>query len=58
MEEYQATRIPDDVPALEAKPGNSDEVTDQYLAALASKHGLLLATFDAKIRQRAVYVIP
>jgi uncharacterized protein len=58
VHDHQATRIHDDLPALDAKPAKSDEVTDQYLAALASKHGLLLATFDASINHSAVNVIP
>jgi uncharacterized protein len=58
VEEYQVTQINDDLPALNSKPSKSDEVTDQYLAALASKHRLLLATFDQNIKHSAVDMIP
>jgi len=58
VEDYQATRISDDLPALDSTPANSDEVTDRYLAALASKHGLRFATFDANIKYGAVELIP
>jgi len=53
----KAGRIPDDLPALESKPRRSEEVTDHYLADLAQKHGLKLATFDASIKHRAIELI-
>jgi toxin-antitoxin system PIN domain toxin len=50
-------RIPDDLPALESHPRTSNEVTDHYLADLAAKHGLKLATFDAKLTHGASELI-
>jgi len=44
--ERKAERITDDLPALESQPKTSEQVTDFYLADLAAKHGLKLATFD------------
>ena len=55
--EAKAGRIPDDVPALESNPARSDQVTDQYLAMLASRHGCKLATFDREIHHVAVELI-
>ena len=47
--ERRAERIFDDLPALDSKPKNSEQVTDCYLADLAAKHGMKLATFDEKL---------
>jgi predicted nucleic acid-binding protein len=47
--ERKADRIQDDLPALESHPRTSEQVTDHYLADLAAKHGVKLATFDAQI---------
>src|SRR5262245_32763460 len=52
--ETKATRIADDLPALASHPANSDQVADQYLAALASRHGYKLATLDQEIQHAAV----
>lgn len=49
--------IPDNLRAMDSKPDKSDQVTDRYLADLAEKHGLKLATFDAGIKHRAAEVI-
>lgn len=57
LSETGATRIPDDLPALDSKAEKSDLVTDRYLADLADKHGLKLATFDGGIKHRAADVI-
>ena len=56
--ERKAGRIPDDLPALDSKPQKSDEVTDNYLADLATKHGFKLATLDGKIAHPAAEFIP
>ncbi len=48
--ERQADRIPDDLRALDSHPRKSDQVTDHYLADLAAKHGLKLATFDEHLK--------
>lgn len=50
-------RIADDLPALQSHADNSDNVTDQYLAALADLHGYKLATLDGGIRHAAVELI-
>src|SRR4051794_37993897 len=42
--ERKAERIPDDLPAIESRPNSSEEVTDHYLADLAARHGLKVAT--------------
>mgnify|MGYP003376917056 CR=1 FL=1 len=57
IEDRQAARIHDDLPALESHPKTSGQVTDYYLAELAMKHGLKLATFDAGIKHPAVELV-
>lgn len=57
LAETKAGRIPDDLPALASHPKKSDGVTDSYLASLAEKHGLKLATFDNEINHPAVTVL-
>lgn len=57
LSETKATRIADDLPALESHPVNSDQVTDLYLAALARRHGFKLATLDAGIHHEVVELI-
>lgn len=47
--ERGAERIADDLPALESKAEKSEQVTDNYLAALAARHGFKLATFDEEV---------
>ena len=55
--ERTAGRIPDDLPALDSKPQKSDEVTDNYLADLAARHGLKLATLDGNIGHPAAVLV-
>jgi predicted nucleic acid-binding protein len=55
--ERKISRIDDDLPALESSPQKSAEVTDHYLACLAQKHGLKLATFDKRILHPAVETV-
>jgi toxin-antitoxin system PIN domain toxin len=57
LRDARATRIADDLPALEARAENSEQVTDRYLATLAHRHGYRLATFDGGIKHAAVEVI-
>lgn len=57
IQERSASRIPDDLPALESKPTKSDEVTDCYLAELAARHDMKFATLDERIRHSAVALI-
>ena len=52
--ERQAEHITDDLPALDSRPATSEQVTDHYLADLAAKHGLKLATLDKNILHAAV----
>jgi toxin-antitoxin system PIN domain toxin len=53
LSERDAARIPDDLPALASNPQKSDEVTDSYLAELAARHDLKLATLDGGINHPA-----
>jgi predicted nucleic acid-binding protein len=55
--ERKADRIPDDLPALDSRPRTSDQVTDHYLADLAAKHGLKLATFDGQLKHPSVELV-
>lgn len=57
LEEREASRIPDDLPALESKAAKSEEVTDSYLAELAARHGMKFATLDERIRHPAVVLL-
>lgn len=43
-----------DLPCLDSKADSSPQVTDIYLAELASRHGMKLATFDSRIKHAAV----
>jgi toxin-antitoxin system PIN domain toxin len=56
--ERKAERITDDLPALESQPKTSEQVTDFYLADLAAKHRITLATFDEGLTHPAVQSIP
>ena len=49
--------IPADLPALKSGAANSDQVTDIYLAELASARSIKLATLDTGIRHSAVEAI-
>jgi toxin-antitoxin system PIN domain toxin len=53
----KAVRIADDLPALDSHSGKSDEVTDHYLADLATLHGARLATLDQNLTHVSVDVI-
>jgi predicted nucleic acid-binding protein len=57
VSERKAERIPDDLPALESHPQTSDQVTDHYLANLAAKHGIKLATFDEKLKHPSAELV-
>lgn len=57
IQERKAGRIPDDLPALASKPPRSDEVTDNYLAELAAKHGMKLITMDSRIKHSAATLV-
>lgn len=49
--------LSDDVPALDSKPQKSEQVTDSYLATLADRHGMKLATLDGNIKHPAVVLV-
>lgn len=57
LSKHDVEFVPCDVAALESKAGNCDEVTDQYLAELASRNGMKLATLDRGIVHPAVEII-
>lgn len=57
LAEHKAERISDDLPALKSYPKKSEEVTDSYLADLAVKHGLKLATLDTGIKHPAAVLV-
>lgn len=50
-------RIADDLPALDSHSRTSEHVTDHYLADLAAKHGLKLATLDEQLKHPAAELI-
>jgi hypothetical protein len=56
--ERKVERIFDDLPPLDSNTKTSEEVTDLYLADLAQKHGMKLATFDEQIVHLAIESIP
>jgi toxin-antitoxin system PIN domain toxin len=49
----KAEKIPADLSALESHPRTHAQVTDHYLADLAAKHGMKLATLDANLSHPA-----
>jgi len=55
--ERNAQRIADNLPALASHPQMSEQVTDYYLADLAAKHGLKLATFDEQLKHPSAELV-
>jgi predicted nucleic acid-binding protein len=55
--ERNAELIADDLDILESRPKNSLQVTDHYLADLAVKHNLRLATPDADLKHPAAELV-
>src|SRR5271170_4624357 len=53
----KVVRISDDLQALDSHPGKSEEVTDHYLADLATLHGARLATLDQHLTHSSAEVI-
>jgi hypothetical protein len=49
--------VPADLPAIESGARKSEAVTDSYLAELAARRGMKLATLDTTIAHTAVEVI-
>lgn len=59
LEQRKPLFVPCDIPALETDaPAAGSKTTDFYLASLAGKKGMKLATLDAGIKHKAVFVIP
>ena len=62
LEKFCAERkvegIFDDLPPLDSKPKISEQVSDFYLADLAARHGMKLATFDEALTHPAAQSIP
>ena len=57
LDERAVERIADDLPALASHAKASEQVTDHYLADLAAKHGLKLATLDRHLSNPHAEVI-
>ena len=63
LQDWKATKKPKFVPCdLEAlameEPPTGNRTTDFYLASLASKHGMELATLDEDVDHKAAFLIP
>jgi predicted nucleic acid-binding protein len=51
--------VPCDLDSLESdEPTSGSRTTDFYLASLAAKHGMRLATLDESIGHKAAFLIP
>lgn len=57
LDERAVERIADDLPALASHAKTSEQVTDHYVADLAAKHGLKLATLDRHLSHPHAEVI-
>jgi len=57
LQKHGAQFVPCDLEALKSSATRSEELTDRYLAELASTKGLKLATLDTRIKHPAVEVI-
>jgi predicted nucleic acid-binding protein len=55
--ERKVERIFDDLNPLDSHPKTSEEVTDYYLADLAAKYNLKLATLDRNLKHKAADLI-
>jgi uncharacterized protein len=53
----RASLIADDLDPLDSHPRTSGQVTDHYLADLAAKHGLKLATFDGQLKHASAILV-
>lgn len=55
----EAEFVPCDLDSLDSdEPSTGTRTTDFYLASLAAKHGMRLATLDESIGHKAAFVIP
>ncbi len=57
LSRHEVEFIPCDLPGLESRAAKSDGVTDLYLADLASRKGMTLATLDTGIVHPAVEIL-
>lgn len=57
LSKHEAEFVQADLPALESKAGRREDVTDAYLADLAERKHLKLATLDHDMSHSAVEVI-
>jgi len=57
LQRHKVEFVPADLPSLKSNPQKSAEVTDHYLASLASSKGFKLATLDCGIKHAAVEMI-
>jgi predicted nucleic acid-binding protein len=57
LDKHDCAFIPADLPGLQSRAGNSETVTDCYLAELAASHAMKLATLDRRIRHKAAQMI-
>ena len=57
VEAHKVEFVPADLPAIESGVHKSEAVTDSYLAEIAARRGMKLATLDTGIAHAAVEVI-
>lgn len=57
VEKHRVEFVPADLSASDINAKTSDHVTDTYLAELAARHKMKLATFDAGVSHGVVEVI-
>jgi hypothetical protein len=57
LSKHSVEFVPSDLPALKSRAASSEQVTDIYLAELASAKGMKLATLDTGIKHSAVEAI-
>ena len=57
LSKHSVEFVPSDLPALKSRAARSAQVTDIYLAELASARGMKLATLDTEIKHSAVEAI-
>ena len=57
VEAHKVEFVPADLPAIESGAHRSEAVTDSYLAEIAARRGMKLATLDTGIAHAAVEVI-
>ena len=57
VQKHQCAFIPDDFSPQKTSARTSKQLTDTYLAELADRHQMKLATFDTRISHRAVEII-